>query len=69
MFCVTANEGKPLSEVEYFEEQTNKWMPLSPMPHPHCSCAYLLYNHKLHVIGGLSVGGATNVMDALSVAQ
>jgi N-acetylneuraminic acid mutarotase len=66
LFLFTANEGKPLSEVEVYDATANAWRPLTPMAHPHCSCAFTVYNNKLHIVGGLSTGGATNIVDVLS---
>lgn len=36
------------------------------MPTTHCSCAYILKNDKLAVIGGLSTTGPSSCTEALS---
>ena len=46
--------------------ETDAWTALPDMPAAHCSCAFTTFKEKLHVIGGLSLGGPTGAMEVLS---
>ena len=68
-YCNQGNQGKPLSEVEAYDVNKDKWTRLLDIPTPHCSCAYIGYRGRLHIIGGLSIGGPSGAMEALGVKQ
>ena len=60
------NTGKPLAAAEAYDLETDAWTALPDMPAAHCSCAFTTFKEKLHVIGGLSLGGPTGAMEVLS---
>ena len=64
-FLFLGNTGKPLDSVEGYDWESNTWSKLPNMPTSHCSCAYITFNGKLHIIGGLSMKGPSNAMEAL----
>ena len=61
-------QGKPLDTTEAYDYKTNKWHTLPSMETCHCSSAYMLFQDKLLVIGGLAIGGPTSVIDTLACA-
>jgi len=62
------NEGKPLSKAEAYDVAANQWSPLPDMSVPLCSCSFTTVEGRLHVIGGLSVGGPSNAVEVLSLS-
>lgn len=61
----TGNQGKPINKVEAYDLSSNKWVELGNIPTTHCSCAYIMWDSKLYVIGGLSLQGPSNSMEAI----
>ncbi|XP_033746811.1 kelch domain-containing protein 8B-like [Pecten maximus] len=59
------NNGKPLTSVEAFDWGSRKWSEITDMPSAHCSCAHIMLNGRLHVVGGLTLGGAGKKVEAL----
>ena len=62
---LSGNAGKPLNLGEVYDLASDSWTPLPDMPTTHCSCAFIMYQGRLHVIGGLSVNGPSNAMEAI----
>ncbi|XP_060062953.1 kelch domain-containing protein 8B-like [Ylistrum balloti] len=60
------NAGKPLNSVEAFDWGSKEWSEVTDLPSAHCSCAYIMLNGRLHVVGGLTLGGAGKKVEALS---
>ena len=68
MLCglLSGMEGKPLATTEAYDYNTNTWHKLKDMGTCHCSSAFTVFQNQLLVIGGLAIGGPTDVIDALS---
>lgn len=62
---VVGNAGKPLQEAEAYDPEADTWTSLANIPTAHCSCAYIMFQDKLHIVGGLSIGGPSASMEAL----
>ena len=62
---VSGNQGKPLESVEIYDIEKDEWTSGKEMPVAHCSCAYIVHESKLHVIGGLSTQGPTSCMESI----
>lgn len=60
------SQGKPLQIVEAYNWRTDTWTEIKSCPTTHCSCAFTMLNDRLFVIGGLSLGGPSSSMEALS---
>ena len=56
-----------MNQSEAFDVAANKWTALSNMSAPLCSCSFKNINNKLHVIGGLTVGGPSADFEALTI--
>ena len=63
---ISGMEGKPLATTEAYDCKTNTWHKLKDMGTCHCSSAFTVFQNQLLVIGGLAIGGPTDVIDALS---
>jgi len=64
---LTGNEGKPLCQAEAFDPAVNTWTALPSMSTPLCSCSFMAFDGRLHVIGGLTVGGPSASLQVLSL--
>ena len=62
---MTGNAGKPLQEAEAYDPVKDDWTAISNIPTAHCSCAYITFQGRLHIIGGLSIGGPSATMESL----
>ncbi|OWF35298.1 kelch domain-containing protein 8B-like [Mizuhopecten yessoensis] len=59
------NQGKPLNSVEAFDWGSKQWSEITDLPSSHCSCAHIMLNGRLHILGGLTMGGAGKKVEAL----
>ena len=66
IFFFTGNTGRPLDSTQAYDLATDTWSDLPDMPTPHCSCAFITFQDKLHVIGGLSMGGPSGAMESIA---
>jgi len=64
---LAGNEGKPLCEAEAYDPARNTWTALPNMTVPLCSCSFTVLDERLHVIGGLTVGGPSASLQVLSL--
>ena len=62
----SGNQGKPLDIIEIYDPETDSWSSGKEMPLAHCSCAYILFEEKLYVMGGLSGQGPTNCVESIA---
>ena len=67
--CLVAGEVGILSAVESYDLDSDNWDKLPVLPTPHCSCAFIMYQGKLYVVGGLSSHGLSGAMEALTYTQ
>lgn len=55
-----------MTEVDVYEVDQDSWTAAAPMPNAHCSCAYTMFNTKLHIAGGLTSSGPTGAVEVLN---
>ena len=63
---ISGGPGKPLEIVEVYDWVNDNWTKVKDMPTTHCSCAYIMKDDKLAVIGGLSSTGPSSCTEALN---
>jgi len=66
-YWLAGSDGKPLCQAEMFDPAVNTWTALTNMSVPICSCSFMTFNGRLHVIGGLTVGGPSASLQVLSL--
>lgn len=66
MAGVAGNDGKPMSNAEFYDPVANKWSALPNMSAPLCSCSFMPHDGRLYVIGGLTIGGPSASLQQLS---
>lgn len=62
----SGSQGKPLQTVEAYDWVGDTWSEIKACPTTHCSCAFIMQDDRLLVIGGLSMAGPSSSMEALS---
>ena len=67
MLLLTGSGGKPLSEAEVYDLAANTWKSLPSMSVPLASCSFTESDHRLYVVGGLTVGGPSASLQHLSL--
>ena len=63
--ALVGNQGRPMADAEAYDIAADSWTPIADIPSAHCSCAYFIFEDRLHVIGGLGMNGQSGAMEAL----